>query len=115
MLTAAGSLSITRQDPFLPQAPSYEQSEADAQGKQAVVSEDWIRGTYAAKRNLMVLHNPNQNGGHSDLDERQSGFVPGIGVYDLKLFSDVVSCGSMYRAVWLKNASSPSVDPYTPV
>jgi len=89
MITAAGSLSITRQESHfdLPKAPTYEQSQAAA-GKKP--DEGWIVGTHSAERDVMVIYNPNPQAGHSDLDERQSGYAPGIGVYDLKLFSDVV-------------------------
>jgi hypothetical protein len=91
LLNATASLSMTRQEGALPQVPSYEESEAEVRGNSKQVDDGWIRGVYATKRTLMVTHNPNPHGAHSDLHERQSGFAPGLGVYDLKICSDVVS------------------------
>jgi hypothetical protein len=91
MLSAAASLSMVRREEAFPQAPSYEESEAVARGNGKQVDDGWIRGTYATKRSIMVMYNPNPHGAHSDLDERQSGYAPGVGVYDLKIFSDIVS------------------------
>jgi hypothetical protein len=91
LLNATASLSMTRQEESSPQVPSYEESEAEPHGNSKQVDNGWIRGVYAIKRTLMVTHNPNPHGAHSDLHERQSGFAPGLGVYDLKICSDVVS------------------------
>jgi hypothetical protein len=95
MLSAAASLSITRQEiPELPRVPSYEQSQLDnaqpMSPSNPAKADDWISGTKVISRNIMAIHNPSRLGGSSDLDERQSGFAPGIGVWDLKIFSDVV-------------------------
>lgn len=102
MLTAAASLSITRQEELsFPLVPSYEQSQAEASGSSTPNAssrsgsgkegDDWIIGVHETVKAIMVMHNPNPTGGFSDLDMRQSGFAPGIGVWDLKIFSDVVS------------------------
>ncbi|GFZ44359.1 hypothetical protein JCM24511_02081 [Saitozyma sp. JCM 24511] len=98
ILLATAGLSITRQEPVLPQVPSYEESEAEARGMGKQVDDSWIRGSYETKRTLMVMHNPNPHGAPSDLDERQSGFAPGFGVYDLKIFSDVFTIGGFIHA-----------------
>lgn len=90
-------LSMTRQEEIqLPSVPSYEQSQADplglgiGTGANLQKDDDWIVGTHETVRSIMVLHNPNPAGGSNDLDVRQSGFAPGVGVWDLKIFSDVV-------------------------
>jgi hypothetical protein len=97
MLSATASLSITRQEEIeLPSVPSYEQSQLDHARPLSPVSgaavkvDDWVTGTKVVSRNIMAIHNPSRAGGSSDLDERQSGFASGIGVWDLKIFSDVV-------------------------
>lgn len=51
--------------------------------------DDWITGTIEAKRNMMVVHLPQLE--VSDLDERQNGFAHGIGMWDLRIASDIVS------------------------
>jgi hypothetical protein len=40
----------------------------------------------------MVIYNPQSNGGVTTLDERANGVAPGLGIWDIRLFSDVVSC-----------------------
>lgn len=92
-LLAAGSLSITRQEDEEPRVPSYEESQADPLGQsvQEAKDEEWITGTYDTVKSIMVMHNPNPTGSFSDLDMRHNGFVQGIGLWDLKIFSDVVS------------------------
>lgn len=126
MLAAAGSLSITRQEIALPEVPSYEQSQADPFGlgppllpSKGIAADDWIVGTHEAVREIMVMHNPNPTGNFSDLDMRQQGVAPGIGVWDLKIFSDVVSNTTRLKNPKLTN-SSPSAalsmldSPYPP-
>ena len=99
MLSATASLSITRQEAVgFPLVPTYEQSQLDnaglaspggANGNANKVN-DWVTGTKIVSKNIMAIHNPCRQGSSSDLDERQSGFAPGLGVWDLKIFSDVV-------------------------
>lgn len=110
MLSATASLSITRQEELsFPLVPSYEQSQADNAASRSespsVKEDDWISGTHEVKRNVMVLHNPHPGGACSDLDERQSGFAPGLGVWDLKIFSDVVSRACRYTLLSLTCSS----------
>lgn len=50
----------------------------------------WLKGRYEGKRSLMVVHE-NPGGGVMDLDMRGEGAVPGLGVYNLRFTSDVVS------------------------
>lgn len=50
----------------------------------------WLKGRYEGKRSLMVIHE-NPGGGAIDLDLRGEGAVPGLGVYNLRFTSDVVS------------------------
>lgn len=92
MLTAAASLSITRQEEVsFPLVPSYEESQADPFGEGGKGDNDWIMGNHEVVRTIMVMHNPCPNGDFSDLDLRQHGLAQGVGVWDLKIFSDVVS------------------------
>jgi len=86
-IAAAQSLSITRQEaPVLPRAPSYDDSMGKLDGEK-----DWITGTHYTKRNCMVVYNPNPTGGISELQERGSGYVDGLGIWELEMLSDVVS------------------------
>lgn len=50
----------------------------------------WLKGRYEGKRSLMIIHE-NPGGGAMDLDLRGEGAVPGLGVYNLRFTSDVVS------------------------
>jgi hypothetical protein len=62
------------------EAPPYE----------PVYVEEWLKGTVSIRRTVMILYNPHPTGGVSDLDERLSGFVEGIGPWELTMFADVV-------------------------
>lgn len=90
----AASLSITRQaESYLSLAdlPKYEQEDKlpEVTPTTEKAQDDWIVGTYEAKRNMMVVHLPQQE--VSDLDERQSGYAHGIGMWNLRIASDIVS------------------------
>jgi hypothetical protein len=39
----------------------------------------------------MLIYNPNPGDGANELHDRASGYVPGLGVWELVLVSDVVS------------------------
>jgi hypothetical protein len=92
ILAAVESLAITRQEVGLPAVPSYDQSQADSLGRGPVFQEDdWILGTVVTSRSVQVTHNPNPAGRYSDLDQSQNGFAEGLGVWDLKIMTDVVS------------------------
>jgi hypothetical protein len=79
VLTAA--LSLDGSQTSLPVLPAYQDLE---QG------DDWLYGTYEAKRTSMLVFNPKPQGGVTELDERSNGFVPGLGVWETQLFSDAV-------------------------
>lgn len=80
------SISITRQvPPLLPRAPSYDASEAEAG------EAEWLSGTLRTKRNCMIVYNPSPTGGVNELSERMSGYIGGLGVWELQMVSDVVS------------------------
>lgn len=92
LMTAAASMSITRQEgSYLPQAPSYDQSQAEARGATKRESgDDWLIGTHTVERTIMIIHNPHPAGLVNQLDERVSDFTPGLGVYDLRMVADEV-------------------------
>lgn len=71
----------------IPQPPGYEEQSSSA------TSVQWLEGTHTAERTIRLQYNPDPMGGVNTLDEKQSGTTPGLGAYDLRLFSDVVSCG----------------------
>ncbi len=87
MMNNVASLSITRQEISIPQTPSYTQSEAVNESQE----DTWLKGVFDAQRTMMFVYNPNPNGGIVPLDERCTGDVSGLGVYDIKFSSDVVS------------------------
>jgi hypothetical protein len=51
-----------------------------------------LKGRFEGKRSLMVIHEL-PGGGTADLDLRGDGAISGLGVYNLRLTSDVVSLG----------------------
>lgn len=83
------NMSMIRQDASLPLAPSYEQSQADTHGPNS--SNNWVRGTIRTRRHVGLFHNPSRTNEPTQLDERSSGFVPGLGMYDFHVSSGVVS------------------------
>ena len=92
-LNGSRSLSITRQaESYLSLAdlPKYEQEDRPPEmtPTQEKDKDDWIIGTSEVKRNLMVVHLPQQEA--SDLDERQTGYAHGVGMWNLRIASDVV-------------------------
>jgi hypothetical protein len=95
-LSAAASMSFTRQEgAYIPQAPSYDESQAVYSGKSLESSSEnksdrWISGTHRTKRTIMIIYNPNQSGGVTQLDEQVSGFVPGVGVYEWRMLAEEV-------------------------
>lgn len=68
----------------LPRAPPYERHESTG-------LDDWLTGSYDTKRTLMLIYNPDPSGGVTELDERISGFASGLGMYELRATSPVVS------------------------
>lgn len=71
----------------------------------------WLKGRFEGKRTLMIIHE-NPGGGVMDLDLRGEGAVPGLGVYNLRFTSDVVSARRHVRAMRYEakcNYSGPSV------
>lgn len=92
-LVAEYSLSTTRQEvPFLPPTPAYD----ELPGAQPA-EVPWIHGTLRAKRNVMLVYNPSLSGGSNELDETANGYVPGLGVWDLSMVSDVWTICALLR------------------
>lgn len=52
---------------------------------------EWILGDRHNRRVLFFVYNPNRDGGVTSLDERANGYVDGLGPWELRLVSDVVS------------------------
>jgi len=91
----SASMSITRQEgAYIPQAPSYDESQAVYTGKslQSGSTDDdrWITGTHDTHRTIMIVFNPNPTGQVSSLDEQVTGFTEGVGVYKWRMSADEV-------------------------
>jgi hypothetical protein len=83
-----GDLSTTRQEAGLPKVPGYYESEED---KKLETGMEWLKGTHSRTRAIMIMHNPSTTNSFSDLDLRQRDYAPGLGIYELRISSDVVS------------------------
>lgn len=51
----------------------------------------WLKGVVTAQRMITLLYNPEPSNGVSTLDERRRGEVQGLGPFDVRYMSDVVS------------------------
>lgn len=51
----------------------------------------WLHGTVKTKRSITLLYNPDPSNGVSNLDERRRGEVEGLGAFDVRYLSQVVS------------------------
>lgn len=86
-LAAEYSFTVTRQEvPYLPRTPSYE----DTNYTDTATQTPWVIGTHRQKRHIMLVYNPNPSGGTNELHDRANGFVPGLGVWEMTMVSDVV-------------------------
>jgi hypothetical protein len=82
------ALSVTRKEASLPQAPPYEEGSGD----------DWLKGSVYIDRTVTNIYNPSPSGwGSSELDERVTGELAGIALYNLRMYSDVVRIGNLGR------------------
>ena len=75
-------------DVHLPRPPEYEAEQTGTPQSDAV---QWLEGTHTAERVVRIQRNPDPSGGPNTLDERASGMTTGLGQYDLRIFSDLVS------------------------
>lgn len=57
----------------------------------------WIIGRHTAKRNCMVVYNPSPTGEVNELNEQANGYIAGLGVWELRMVSDVVSDRLQHR------------------
>lgn len=80
----ASSMSITRQELY-PQAPAYEETDRKE------TEPEWLHGTVSAKRSIMLMYNPDPNGGVTEFDDCPNGYAPGLGIWNARYRSDVVS------------------------
>ncbi|KAL1405312.1 hypothetical protein Q8F55_008939 [Vanrija albida] len=85
MSSAAAALLAPTPPPRLDRAPSYD----DSQRPKEAANGEWLQGTFKAKRSVMLIYNPNPGDGANELHDRASGYVPGLGVWELVLVSDV--------------------------
>ncbi|CAK9780388.1 hypothetical protein CC85DRAFT_326457 [Cutaneotrichosporon oleaginosum] len=94
-VSGAHNLSITREEEVvLPHVPSYDDSMAQL-SLADTPTPDWITGTHIAKRNCMIVYNPNPLGGVNELADHASGYVPGLGVWSWRMLSDVWCIGAL--------------------
>lgn len=84
-------MTITRQADSTPVVPTYTESQADSVINGGIDEEEWVNGVLESSRSIQITHNPNPTGNFSDLDQRQHGFAEGLGPWELKIMSDVVS------------------------
>lgn len=105
-LGSSHNLNMIRQESAFPQTPTYEQSQADAHASDA-----WIKGTLSTRRPVVIFYNPSRTNDHSALDERSAGFLPGLGMYEFQVISDVVSDTRKHGVVLGSFDSSVSEDP----
>ena len=54
-------------------------------------SDEWLLGEHRAQRAIRLIRNPDPEGGYSVLNEHAKGFVKGLGAYDIRCWSDIVS------------------------
>lgn len=103
ILSATGSLSISRHEEaiFSLESPKYEEVELapslsgsgskDKDKNTDKEKDDWIIGDRDIRRNIMVVHHTQADSGVSGLDMRQSGASAGIGEWNVRIASDIVS------------------------
>jgi len=78
------TMTILRQEAFLPQPPSYDLSE-----REEIIP--WLVGIHRAERTLILIYNPDPAGGVSSLDTRMDTDAPGVGPLTVTYTSDEVS------------------------
>jgi hypothetical protein len=84
-------MTITRQADPTPIVPTYTESQANSGTHQGVNEDEFVVGILESSRSIQITHNPNPTGNFSDLDQSQQGFADGLGPWELKIMSDVVS------------------------
>ncbi|GMK53506.1 hypothetical protein CspeluHIS016_0100920 [Cutaneotrichosporon spelunceum] len=99
-ISGAHSLSITREeDVVLPRVPSYDDSMAQLSLQESAAnvstSPTWIMGTHMAKRNCLIVYNPNPLGGVNELTDHANGYIPGLGFWTWRMHSDVWCIGAL--------------------
>ena len=100
-LSAAASMSLTRQETQLPRIPSYENAMATGSSG-ASTPPEWLQGTTRVDRKVMIIYNPDISGGAMSFDDTTSGFIKGLGVWDLSMMSDIVSKPSEHNELTLQ-------------
>ncbi len=110
--------AISHEDTSLPGLPPYEKIEQP---------DEWLERTMWVYRYVKLIYNPNHlSAGVTTLNERLTGTAPGLGVYEIVWFSDVVSVFDSYTCYesstdgyqqWTKSGplqtrlTLPSLDP----
>lgn len=99
-LYAAQSMSMSRQEEApIPRTPSYENAMAAGRDGSTPATPtspqtspaEWLQGITRVERKCMLVYNPDLSGGASGFDDNTSGFIKGLGVWDLSMMSDIVS------------------------
>ena len=96
LLQQASSMRIDERDLTLEKAPSYDESESGAitppTPSVSTTPEEWLKGTYKTERTLMLVYNPSSEGEVTVLDLHFNGVAEGLGIWDVTLTSNPVSC-----------------------
>lgn len=98
----ASSMSITRQEMF-PQAPAYEEAHAP----------DWLHGTVHAKRSIMLMYNPDPQGGVTEYDDCADGYAPGLGIWSARFSSDVWTVCAVMKVRFSIDSIPPTATVFT--
>ncbi|ORY27000.1 hypothetical protein BCR39DRAFT_560276 [Naematelia encephala] len=89
------SMKITWQEPRTPRA-----------GPSSPSAVEWVKGTLKAQRTIMLLYNPDPNGGVTSLDVEKGGDAPGLGPFNMRWAAEVWTvCALLLTRVTLPNPS----------
>jgi hypothetical protein len=72
----------------------------------------WMKGSAVAARCICLIYNPDPTGGINSLDMRQDGVVPGLGIFDSRLASDVWTVCALLRTTLSFPDPSPAATIY---
>lgn len=87
------SISLIHRATQLPQTPSYEDVAGEGHEGQ-----EWLEGTFAVKRNIRVVWNPNPTGGVNSLDEKVKDQTDELGECEVQFKAPIVSPTQIYWA-----------------
>ncbi|ORY32185.1 hypothetical protein BCR39DRAFT_524504 [Naematelia encephala] len=93
VLSASSLLSMVKKETVVPQPPAY-----DPTNESSDPTDHWLRGTHTAERIIRLIHNPDLSGGITVLNEQSNGDTPGLGHYEILLFSDIWTISTLLKA-----------------